>query len=42
MVVSIGGTEISFTQPVRVDGAISVNDVTGVVTTGGCMSRSGC
>ena len=32
--VSIGGTEISFTQPVRVDGAISVNDATGVVTTG--------
>lgn len=32
--VAIGGTEISFTQPVRVDGAISVNDATGVVTTG--------
>ena len=32
--VSVGGTEISFTQPVRVDGAISINDNTGVVTTG--------
>ena len=32
--VSIGGTEISFTQPVNVDGAISINDATGVVTTG--------
>ena len=32
--VAIGGTEISFTQPVNVDGAISINDNTGVVTTG--------
>ena len=32
--VAIGGTEISFTQPVNVDGAISINDATGVVTTG--------
>ena len=32
--VSIGGTEIILTQAVNVDGAISINDNTGVVTTG--------
>ncbi|MAA77429.1 MAG: hypothetical protein CML73_05285 [Rhodobiaceae bacterium] len=32
--VAIGGTEIGFTQPVNITGAVSLNDATGVVTTG--------